>query len=225
MFLIRPIPNSTESLQGYTFRLAGANGYRISQLSTFVSSKSARFRSFRAEDRAVIKAYLVEMTGHALINELFDPWQHHNKHKELFDYKRIKVCSSCVSTSARTHFLWWFKNYLVCADHDKYLIDKCSKCFTAITEQGLVAMQCTKCNTLMSEMQSETQQPDELTLYIKEHLDAVNVVDMEYALNKVLNRILALKPYVRLIPGDMFRTWHHPETNATSIKEIGRAHV
>jgi hypothetical protein len=220
MFLIRPNPNSTESLQGYTFRLARANGYRLSQLSSFVSSKSVRFRSFRPEDRVVIKACLVAMTGHTSVNNLFDPWQHHQKHKELFDYKRIKVCSSCVSTSSRTHFLWWFKNYLVCHDHQEILIEKCSKCFTALTEQALVAMQCTKCNTLISEMQSETQQPDKLTLYIKDHLDAVNVVDIECALNKILDRILALKPYVRLIPGEMFRTWHHPEINEASINKL-----
>ena len=218
--LIRPKPQTDESFQGYFYRLVCVNGYKINHLSKFVSSNSVRFRSFKEDDRTIIKKYIAEITGHDSVNKLFDPWQQHQKHKELFDYKRIKVCPSCLNIKPYTNYLWWFKNFLVCGKHDKNLIDKCSECLSPLTEQALVAMKCTHCNTPLAHMNAGIKQPDGLTLYIEEQLSAVKVDELESALDNILTRVIALKPYVRLIPGELFRTWYNPKQNQTSIKKL-----
>ncbi|SEK67494.1 TniQ protein [Colwellia chukchiensis] len=165
MMLIRPYPDEQETLQSYVIRLAKFNHYQFEHWSQHLSQQSISLRQRDAKSRELLTSYLHSVTGMDNVFNLFDQWQFYNKDKRHFDYKSIKVCPLCFAENkGKILSLWALRYYLVCTKHDTLLVDKCSKCNSAITENTILQGKCGSCVKEVTTFETEVVAPDSFSL-------------------------------------------------------------
>lgn len=147
LFLVRPKPFADESLYGYVVRLAYVNGLPDKQFYSFIGKRVAPWRSYRIVDRNEIKRKLIYLTGHSVIENLFDPHKFYKMYGKLFNYNELRFCPACLGEKSFYRSEWHSAFNLYCRKHSCYLVYKCSICSHYVDMLSVIACTCTYCGS------------------------------------------------------------------------------
>lgn len=138
--LITPTPAADESLYGYLYRLAHANGLAglevIALLRSCVTAGQTEWMQIHSA-----------VSWHLLVEELVHPttdaikaWSPHHR----------KCCSQCLDESPHWRDLWDLTLATCCPVHKNYLQDHCFACGARFKSEVMAKLECTECSRPLS---------------------------------------------------------------------------
>lgn len=216
MLLVRPKPVLGESFMGYLYRLAKVNGLNYEGLVLLFKGEAAPLKTYDVDDRTRIKTKSYKLTGYKL--DMFDPWMFYIGYRDLFDYKKIKICPECFAENPVYLAKWHSRFSFVCKHHNRFLIDECSCCSKTLVENSFIRGECESCETPISAMMSQNLEefviePD-IKILIDETTRGINLPEHQIFVKH-------LEFYIYLVSKDAYLKWDkRRDANAELLSNI-----
>ncbi|MGN7298277.1 TniQ family protein [Ferdinandcohnia sp. SAFN-114] len=177
--LIYPKPYAHETLLSFVYRVAQQNlmdpswifhilenRYSIKLIKNMVNwlngeelEALANFLRLPIEQaKALSISFDLERIGLGVWNVKKNPW---------FLYDKTRFCPICLDEDSFQRKIWISSHSIICLEHKRFLIDKCTNCHNIINTRDIIQNICPKCNKFLSFSQNNFVKNNSLIQYQK----------------------------------------------------------